>query len=168
MFAVWIGALLGCGISLIIGIIFIIIFYVAQNAVFSGDGKVIFQGFLMLLASWLITILGFAMLKINGYEAKWESKLQRQAAAQAAARTDERVSCTLATPLQSESCQLCHVCVSYMCLTLHRQLQLLMSQLVLCTNVTTTHSKLKCYKLCTAMLHQMLHGYITVLTRTDW
>ena len=90
--AVWIGALLGCGISLIIGIIFIIIFYVAQNAVFSGDGKVIFEGFLELLASWLITLLGFAMLKINGYEAKWESKLQRQAAAQAAAKTDATVS----------------------------------------------------------------------------
>ena len=97
----WIGALLGCGLALIIGIIFIIIFYVAQNAVFSGNGKVIFEGFLELLASWLITLLGFAMLKINGYEAKWESKLQRQAAAQAAAKTDTTVSrCYIAYAMQ--------------------------------------------------------------------
>lgn len=90
--AVWAGALLGCGIALIIGVVFIIVFYVAGNAVFSGDGKVIFESCLTLLASWLITLLGFAMLKIQGYEQKWENKLQRAAAAQAAARTDPTVS----------------------------------------------------------------------------
>ena len=74
-----------------VGIIFIIIFYVAQNSVFSGNGKTIFEGLLMLFASYLITLLGFAMLKIRGYEAKWEQKLQRQAAAQAAAQTDTTV-----------------------------------------------------------------------------
>ena len=88
----WIGALLGCGIALIIGIVFIIVFYVARNSVFSGDGKVIFESALTLLASWLITLLGFAMLKIEGYEKKWENKLQRTAAAQAAAKTDPTVS----------------------------------------------------------------------------
>lgn len=85
---VWAGALSGCGIALIVGVIFIIIFYVAENSVFSGNGKTVFEGLLMLLASYLITVLGFAMLKIRGYEAKWENKLQRQAAAQAAAQTD--------------------------------------------------------------------------------
>jgi len=85
---VWIGALLGCGLALIIGIIFVIVFYVAQNSVFSGNGKIIFESALTLLASYLITLLGFAMLKIRGYEAKWESKLQHQAAAQ----TDPTVS----------------------------------------------------------------------------
>ena len=72
--------------------IFIIIFYVAQNSVFSGNGKTVFEGVLELIASFLITVLGFAMLKIKGYEAKWETKLQRQAAAQAAAQTDTTVS----------------------------------------------------------------------------
>lgn len=85
---VWIGALMGCGLALVIGIVFIIVFYVAQNSVFSGNGETIFESALTLLASYLITLLGFAMLKIRGYEAKWESKLQRQAAAQAAAQTD--------------------------------------------------------------------------------
>lgn len=78
------------------GIIFIIIFYVAQNSVFSGNGKTVFEGLLELIASFLITVLGFAMLKIKGYEAKWEHKLQRQAAAQAAAQTDRTVSTSLA------------------------------------------------------------------------
>lgn len=86
----------GCGVALVVGIIFIIIFYVAQNSVFSGNGKTIFEGLLMLVASYLITLLGFAMLKIRGYEAKWERKLQRQAAAQAAAQTDTTVSNSLA------------------------------------------------------------------------
>ncbi|KAL3155144.1 hypothetical protein ABBQ38_011200 [Trebouxia sp. C0009 RCD-2024] len=88
---VWAGALSGCGIALIVGVIFIIIFYVAQNSVFSGNGKTVFEGALELIASFLITVLGFAMLKIQGYEAKWEHKLQRQAAAQAAAQTDTTV-----------------------------------------------------------------------------
>ena len=83
---------MGCGLALIIGIVFIIVFYVAQNSVFSGNGETIFESALTLLASYLITLLGFAMLKIRGYEAKWESKLQRQAAAQAAAQTDPTVS----------------------------------------------------------------------------
>lgn len=83
---------MGCGLALIIGIVFIVVFYVAQNSVFSGNGETIFESVLTLLASYLITLLGFAMLKIRGYEAKWESKLQRQAAAQAAAQTDPTVS----------------------------------------------------------------------------
>lgn len=89
---VWLGALMGCGLALIIGIVFIIVFYVAQNSVFSGDGETIFESVLTLLASYLITLLGFAMLKIKGYEKKWENKLQRQAAAQAAAQTDTTMS----------------------------------------------------------------------------
>ena len=83
---------MGCGLALIIGIVFIIIFYVARNAVFSGNGETIFTSILTLLASYLITLLGFAMLKIKGYEQKWENKLQRQATAEAAAQTDTTVS----------------------------------------------------------------------------
>ena len=102
---------MGCGIALIIGVVFIIVFYVARNSVFSGDGKVIFESALTLLASWLITLLGFAMLKIEGYEKKWENKLQRTAAAQAAARTDPTVSftqlLTLHVVLPCMGCQPC-------------------------------------------------------------
>lgn len=101
--AVWAGALSGCGIALIVGVIFIIVFYVAQNSVFSGNGKTVFEGILELIASFLITVLGFAMLKIRGYEAKWEHKLQRQAAAQAAAQTDTTVSTCLVVTTTSIS-----------------------------------------------------------------
>jgi high-affinity iron transporter len=73
---VWFGALAGLGLSITIAVIFVIIYYAAQNAVFSGRGKVVFESFLFLVASYLITVLGFAMLKVKGYEQKWELKLR--------------------------------------------------------------------------------------------
>ena len=141
--AVWVGALSGCAVAIVIGIIFICIFYIAQNAVFSGQvrgthqiwqepacsrhcrprgrtrtvacsnqhtppglaiialhlhlqgvqpclmssvqGKAIFTGFVTLLASYLITLLAFAMLKFKNYEKKWEMKLAGATATQVGA-----------------------------------------------------------------------------------
>ena len=76
MLAVWAGAIGGVALAIVIGIVFIVIFYVAQQTVFSGDGKNIFTGVLMLIASFMITFLAFAMLKIRGYEEKWQAKLE--------------------------------------------------------------------------------------------
>ena len=78
--AVWAGAIAGVVLAILIGIIFIVLFYVAQQTVFSGDGKNIFTGVLMLIASFMITFLAFAMLKIRGYEEKWQAKLEASAA----------------------------------------------------------------------------------------
>jgi high-affinity iron transporter len=61
----------------LIGVIFIIVFYVTKNSVFAGKGKSIFKGYVNLLASFLIALLGFAMLRFMNYEKKWERKLRR-------------------------------------------------------------------------------------------
>ena len=78
--AVWAGAIGGVLLAIVIGIVFIVIFYVAQQTVFQGDGKNIFTGVLMLIASFMITFLAFAMMKIKGYEEKWQAKLEASAA----------------------------------------------------------------------------------------
>lgn len=65
-----------------IGIIFICLFYVAQQQVFKGSGRSIFEAFLMLIASALITLLAMMMLKYKGYEEKWRAKLENASQAQ--------------------------------------------------------------------------------------
>lgn len=75
LITVWWGALSGVGLAIALGIVFICLFWVAKNSVFSGEGKIIFEGFLFLIAGWLITVLGFAMLKFKNYERKWEAKI---------------------------------------------------------------------------------------------
>lgn len=77
--AVWYGAFTGIGIAILLGIAFIITFYVAAKSVFQGEGKMIFTGFIQLLAAFLITVLAFAMLKFMNYEQKWERKLYQAA-----------------------------------------------------------------------------------------
>ena len=79
LLAVWLGAIGGLLLAIVIGVIFIVIFYVAQQTVFQGDGKNIFEGILLLIASFMITFLAFAMLKIKGYEEKWQAKLEASA-----------------------------------------------------------------------------------------
>jgi len=81
--AVWIGALTGIVVSILLGIAFIVAFYAAKTTLFKGDGKAIFFGYVSLLAALLITLLAFAMLRFMNYEKKWERKLT--AAAQKAA-----------------------------------------------------------------------------------
>jgi hypothetical protein len=77
---VWLGALSGVGVSAAFGIIFVIIFYVAKNQLFSGAGRFIFQGCLCYTAATLITVLAFAMLRFMNYEKKWERRLNEAAA----------------------------------------------------------------------------------------
>jgi high-affinity iron transporter len=74
---VWLGVIAGISLSILIGVIFIIVFYVTKNSVFAGKGKSIFKGYVNLLASFLIALLGFAMLRFMNYEKKWERKLKR-------------------------------------------------------------------------------------------
>ncbi|EFN52192.1 hypothetical protein CHLNCDRAFT_139414 [Chlorella variabilis] len=84
---VWIGALLGVAISIVIGIIFIVLFYVAGEKIFTGNSQSIFKGVVSWIASLLITVVAFHMLKFYNVERKWRRKLEgamdgdRQAAA---------------------------------------------------------------------------------------
>ena len=75
----WAGALLGVGAAIVIGTVFIVLFYVAKRTIFAGPGQNIFNGFLMLLASFMLTFLALAMLKVRGYEEKWRLKLEAAA-----------------------------------------------------------------------------------------
>lgn len=42
--AVWIGALTGVAISIVIGVVFIVLFYVAGSKIFTGNSQVRDQG----------------------------------------------------------------------------------------------------------------------------
>lgn len=72
---VWWGVFAGIGCSAIVGVVFIVIFYVLGNKVFSGNPEMIFKATILILASLLITALAFALLKFMNYEKKWERKL---------------------------------------------------------------------------------------------
>ena len=78
--AVWAGAIAGVVLAILVGVVFICLYYVAQQTAFQGDGKSIFEGVLVLVASFMLTFLAFAMLKIRGYEEKWQAKLEASAA----------------------------------------------------------------------------------------
>ena len=67
-------------LAILVGVVFICLYYVAQQTAFQGDGKNIFEGILVLVASFMLTFLAFAMLKIKGYEEKWQAKLEASAA----------------------------------------------------------------------------------------
>ncbi len=72
---VWIGALGGVLVSILIGVIFIVIFYVAGEKLFSGDAQSIFKGVVSWIAALLITVVALHMLKFYNLERKWQRKL---------------------------------------------------------------------------------------------
>lgn len=76
--AVWWGVAGGVGISLLLAGVFAVLFYVAQNNVFTGNNLQIFKGVVSWIACIFITYLAFAMLRFEGWEAKWERKLAAQ------------------------------------------------------------------------------------------
>ncbi|KXZ41484.1 hypothetical protein GPECTOR_439g322 [Gonium pectorale] len=78
--AVWWGVAGGVGVSIIFGIIFIVVFYTAQNNLFAGTNRDWFKGIISWIAALLITILGFAMLRFLGWEEKWKRKLHAELA----------------------------------------------------------------------------------------
>jgi high-affinity iron transporter len=76
---VWLGAGLGLLLSLIFAVIFIIIYYTLDNEVFSGKGEQIFEGVICVIASVMITVLAFGMLKMMALQEKWNRKLKKSA-----------------------------------------------------------------------------------------
>lgn len=73
--AVWWGAGIGIIGSIIAGGVFAAVYYVASTSLFSGNGKLIFQGCISWVACILITYLGFAMLRFSNIEQKYMRKL---------------------------------------------------------------------------------------------
>lgn len=74
--AVWLGAGLGFLLSLVFAVIFIIIYYTLDHEVFTGKGEAIFEGVVCIIASVMITVLAFGMLKMMELQKKWDRKLK--------------------------------------------------------------------------------------------
>lgn len=80
---VWLGSILGVALCLIIGVIFIAIFYTLKKNIWSKSED-LWEGVFCIIASCLISIMGVAMLRINKMKEKWRVKL-----AQALLKTNE-------------------------------------------------------------------------------
>ncbi|KAL6784794.1 Plasma membrane iron permease [Auxenochlorella protothecoides] len=74
---VWIGAAAGVGVALIVGVVFIVLFYVANNSIFTGNAENLFKGFIFYIAVLLIVYVSFHMLKFYNLEKKWRYKLEQ-------------------------------------------------------------------------------------------
>ena len=74
--SVWWGVGTGVCISLVLGAVFAIMYYTAQQNLFQGGtGQFIFKGVVAWVASIFIMFLAFAMLRYKGWEDKWARKL---------------------------------------------------------------------------------------------
>jgi high-affinity iron transporter len=71
---VWIGAFSGFGICLIIGGIFITLFYFIGTDLWSYTER-IWEGLFSILSSIIIAMMGVALLRINGMKNKWKANL---------------------------------------------------------------------------------------------
>lgn len=71
---VWLGAILGVIICLILGCAFIGAFYSLNNDVWSKSED-LWEGVFCIIATILISLMGVAMLRINKMKAKWRVKL---------------------------------------------------------------------------------------------
>lgn len=83
---VWFGALLGVAISVVIGVIFVLVFYLANTKLMSSEASLIFKGCICWLAAILITVVAFAMLKFYNLERKWKRKLESEFSRENASR----------------------------------------------------------------------------------
>jgi high-affinity iron transporter len=78
---VWIGALAGLLISLAVGVVFVLVFYLANTKLLTDKASLIFKGCICWLASLLITTVAFAMLRFYNMERRWRHKLEDAVAA---------------------------------------------------------------------------------------
>lgn len=89
---VWVGVIIGVALSLAAGAVFISVYYtVAKDAWDSSEA--IWEGTLSLIATILITIMAFAMIRVETWREKWEKKLT--AATEASLRASEEGEATL-------------------------------------------------------------------------
>jgi high-affinity iron transporter len=74
---VWMGAGAGILASIVIGVVFILLFYLAKNAAISGGGQNLLESILRLVACAVITALAFGMTKIMNMSGKFRAKLEK-------------------------------------------------------------------------------------------
>ncbi|KAF8005187.1 hypothetical protein HF325_000644 [Metschnikowia pulcherrima] len=70
---VWLGAILGVGVCLILGCAFIAVFYTLKKDIW-GQSEDIWEGVFCMIAAVMITFMGLAMLRINKMREKWRIK----------------------------------------------------------------------------------------------
>ncbi len=71
---IWIGGILGLVICMVIGGIFIMIFYVIGNDIWSKTER-IWEAIFSIISSVIISVMGLALLRINKMKEKWRIKL---------------------------------------------------------------------------------------------
>ncbi|OWB56789.1 hypothetical protein B5S28_g2703 [[Candida] boidinii] len=71
---IWVGAFLGLFICLCLGAVFIAIFYIIGNDIWSVAER-IWEGIFSILSAIIISIMGLALLRINQLQTKWKWKL---------------------------------------------------------------------------------------------
>ncbi|ODQ80349.1 hypothetical protein BABINDRAFT_132239 [Babjeviella inositovora NRRL Y-12698] len=73
---VWLGAIIGVIVCLIIGTAFIAVFYTLKNDIW-GKTEDLWEGIFCIIATVLISLMGIAMLRVNKMQAKWRVKLAK-------------------------------------------------------------------------------------------
>ncbi|KAJ1956661.1 high-affinity iron permease [Linderina pennispora] len=71
---IWIGAIVGFAICLIIGVVFIVLWYTVANDAWS-KAENLWEGIFCLIAVIMITAMGIGMLRSGRMQEKWQSKL---------------------------------------------------------------------------------------------
>lgn len=72
---IWIGTAAGLVVSLLIGAIFIIVFYTIKKDLWE-DSEAIWEGVFSLIASTVITAMSLSMVRVQQWRIKWENKLK--------------------------------------------------------------------------------------------
>jgi high-affinity iron transporter len=72
---IWIGTGAGLAISLLIGIIFIIVFYTVAKNLWE-ENEAAWEGSFALIASVVITFMALSMARVQQWRKKWERKLE--------------------------------------------------------------------------------------------
>jgi high-affinity iron transporter len=72
---IWIGTGAGLALSLIIGIIFIVVFYTVAKNLWEENGAA-WEGSFALIASVVITFMALSMARVQQWRKKWERKLE--------------------------------------------------------------------------------------------
>ncbi|KAJ2146931.1 high-affinity iron permease [Coemansia sp. RSA 678] len=85
---IWIGSLAGFLVCLVIGIVFIVVFYTLSNDLWS-KAENLWEGIFCLIAAIMISIMGIGFLRCGRLQDKWRTKLAR-AMAQPSTKTGWR------------------------------------------------------------------------------
>jgi len=72
---IWTGTAIGLAVALLIGAIFIIVFYVVKKDLWE-DSEPAWEGSFSLIASVVITLMSLSMVRVQQWRSKWENKLR--------------------------------------------------------------------------------------------